>query len=202
MGGGWFYEPGETCRIMYRRAEAKELLGLIEKDDVIYLSNYKDGDKLKYQFEDYIYNDTEKNIRVDVESDGMSKSFVVEKGEICEFSWMTKNTTITYLADNIDEDENKKPETNTNTNTTKPDSNKENNSNKNTNTNTNTNTTKKTGTINNKNTNNVNNTKPDTTVATTKLPKTGTYGIIFISGFSFVTMMVIWVKLKKYEDVK
>jgi len=56
MGGGWFYEPGETCRIMYRRAEAKELLGLIEKDDVIYLSNYKDGDKLKYQFEEIMIN--------------------------------------------------------------------------------------------------------------------------------------------------
>ena len=164
------------------------------------MSNYKDGDQLQYKFEKYIYNYTQRDIAINTKNKfygtETTDSVVIKKGKIYGFDWMIDTATVSYTTDNIDKNENKKPETNTNTNTDKPDSNKQNNSNKNTN------TTKKTGTINNKNTNNVNNTKPDTTVAKTKLPKTGTYGIIFISGFSFVTMMVIWVKLKKYEDVK
>ncbi len=94
------YNSGEIFCIMYKSLENSELLDLIKKDEIIYLSKYKDGDKLEYQFEKYIYNDTDKDITVNIKDKVLgvenSKSFMIEKGEIYGFDWMIDSAIISY----------------------------------------------------------------------------------------------------------
>lgn len=107
------YNLGDTFCIMYKVIEKDELLDLIKKDEIIYLSNYKDGDKLKYEFEKYIYNDTKKDIMISIKDKLLgsesSKTFTIEKGEICKFDWKIDSASINYLSNN-GEDKNEKVE--------------------------------------------------------------------------------------------
>ena len=98
------YNSGESFCIMYKTLENSELLDLIGKDEIIYLSKYKDGDELEYQLEKYIYNDTERNISINVKDIAFgieySNSVVIGKGEICGFDWMIDSAIISYSEDN------------------------------------------------------------------------------------------------------
>lgn len=98
------YNSGESFCIMYKSLENSELLDLVEKDEIIILSKYKDGDKLEYEFEKYIYNDTDKNITVNTKNNAFgvenSNSVVIEKGEIYGFDWKIDSAIISYSADN------------------------------------------------------------------------------------------------------
>ena len=98
------YSSGESFSIMYKKISNDELLKLIEKDEIIYLSNYNNGDKLKYQFEKYIYNDTEKDIIINTKDTTFgvetSNSVLIPKGEIYEFDWMIDYIDIKYSEQN------------------------------------------------------------------------------------------------------
>lgn len=98
------YSSGESFGIMYKRISNDELLKLIEKDEIIYLSNYNNGDKLEYQFEKYIYNDTEKDITINTKDTTFgvetSNSVLIPKGEIYEFDWMIDSIDINYSEKN------------------------------------------------------------------------------------------------------
>lgn len=102
------YNSGDTFSIMYKKIGNDELLKLIQKDEIIYLSNYNDGDELEYQFEKYIYNDTEKNITINTKSTFLgvetSDSVTIEKGEIYGFDWMIDSASISYSEDINNED--------------------------------------------------------------------------------------------------
>ena len=103
------YNLNETFCIMYKKIEKNELLKLIKNDDIIYLSNYNDGDKLKYQFEHYIYNDTDKNIFINIGDTSFeiekSYSTVIPKGEIYGFDWMIDSAIISYTGNNNNQNE-------------------------------------------------------------------------------------------------
>ena len=105
------YEAGESFCITYETVRNEELLKAIQKDEIIYLSNYNNGDKLKYQFEKYIYNDTEKDIIINIKNTlfGVenSESITVPKGEIYGFDYMIDSASISYSENNI-ENNNKK----------------------------------------------------------------------------------------------
>ena len=105
------YQSGGTFCLMYKSLKNGELLDLIEKDEIIYLSKYKDGDKLEYQFEKYIYNDTDKNITINTKDAVFgvenSNSVVIEKGEIYGFDWMIDSATISYSTDINNKEEQK-----------------------------------------------------------------------------------------------
>lgn len=109
------YSSGESFSIMYKKISNDELLKLIEKDEIIYLSNYNNGDKLKYQFEKYIYNDTEKDITINTKDTTFgvetSNSVLIPKGEIYEFDWMIDSIDINYSEknDSNDGDEQEQP---------------------------------------------------------------------------------------------
>ncbi len=100
------YNSGEAFCIMYKSLKNSELLDLIGKDEIIYLSKYKDGDKLEYQFEKYIYNDTDKDITVNTKNTVLgnenSNSVVIGKGEIYGFDWKIDSATISYSQTNND----------------------------------------------------------------------------------------------------
>lgn len=111
------YNPGETFYIMYKSANTSELLDLIEEDDIIYLSKYNDGDQLQYKFEDYIYNDTDKDITVNVKDKlfGLVENYdsvVIGKDEIYGFDWTIDSATISYAKANNVEDNNTDEENN------------------------------------------------------------------------------------------
>lgn len=94
------YNSGDAFNIMYTEIENDELLKIISKDEIIYLSNYNNGDELKYEFEKYIYNDTENDITINTKNVNFgvetSDSFIIRKGEIYSFDWMIDSATIGY----------------------------------------------------------------------------------------------------------
>lgn len=98
------YKPGESFCIMYKKIGNDELLKLIKNDEIIYLSNYKDGDKLEYELEKYIYNNTEKNITINIKDTVFgvetSDSVTIPKGEIYGFNWMIDSAIISYSENN------------------------------------------------------------------------------------------------------
>ncbi len=96
------YNSGDSFKIMYKELTTSELLKLIKQEEIIYLSKYKNGDKLQYQFEKYIYNDTDKEITVNTKDVVVSgaedtKTVVIGKGEIYGFDWMIDSATISYI---------------------------------------------------------------------------------------------------------
>ena len=94
------YDAGESFCIMYKFIENDELLKLISEDDIIYLSDYKDGDTLEYGFEEYIYNNTDTDITIDTTSIifgiEQTNSYVIEKGTICGFDHFIDTAVISY----------------------------------------------------------------------------------------------------------
>lgn len=108
------YNSGKSFCIMYKKIENAELLKMIEKDNIIYLSNYKDGDKLEYEFEEYIYNDTERNISIHIKNTvfgtEMSDSVSIHKGEIYGFNWTIDSATISFEENNNNQEQNSKQE--------------------------------------------------------------------------------------------
>lgn len=173
------YDSGESFCIMYKSLKNSELLDLIEKDEIIYLSKYKDGDKLKYQFEQYIYNDTDKDITVNTKNTVFgienSNSVVIGKGEIYGFDWMIDSATITYSQAN-------------------------NNGNQNNN---NANNQNQQQTEDNDNSKKIVNSKDNTVVKSSKLPQTGTPNFMIIMILSStIIMIIIGIKSRKFKDIK
>lgn len=92
------FEPGESMNIMYKPVTTEEILKLIDESEIIRLNGYKPGDKLEYDFEDYLYNDTENDIILiandtswGIES---SNTVTVEAGRIYQFDWMINSVTV------------------------------------------------------------------------------------------------------------
>lgn len=169
------YNSGDIFCIMYKSLENSELLDLIEKDEIIYLSKYKDGDKLEYQFEKYIYNDTDKNITVNTKNTVFgaenSNSVIIEKGEIYGFDWMIDSATISYAKDNNEKQNDKVDKENNNDGNNQTEPKKEE--------------------IDN------------TVVQAPELPQTGTSNIVIIMLLSVTAIMIIiWIKSRKLKDIK
>jgi len=98
------YNSGDTFCIMYKSLNNSELFDLVEINEIIYLSKYKDGDKLEYGLEKFVYNDTDQDIIINTKDIvyGVEKtnSVVIEKGEIYGFDWMIDSATISYEKNN------------------------------------------------------------------------------------------------------
>lgn len=171
------YNSGDTFNIMYKVLGNNELLNSVKKDEVIYLSNYKDGEELKYEFEEYIYNDTEKNITVYIKDTAFgvekSDSVIIGKGEIYGFNWMIDSAKISYSIDN-----NPGLDSNDGSNQTEPTIKDTNN----------------TGEIKN---------NTDNSTNSSKLPQTGISDSIPIAILSSIAIMIIiGIKLIKFKDIK
>lgn len=95
------YDLGQSFSIMYKEISKDKLLNKLEKDKIIYLADYNNGEKLDYSFEKYIYNNTDKNITAHIVDSAfgtelINQSVVIEKGQIYEFDWMIDSITISY----------------------------------------------------------------------------------------------------------
>ncbi len=212
------YNSGESFNFMYRKIENSELLKRVSEDDVILLSKFKDGDKLEYEFEKYIYNDTETDINIDIKNTafGVEKtdSILIEKGKIYGFDWMIDSATIRYSkdADNKENDdkESEITEEKDNNNQNKNSNNNQNKDNNNSNNNSNNNQNKDNSASNNSNNNKKNNNsnqpsvpQKDNTTTTKVLPKTGTTNFIFGTILVFcVIITIIAKKLNNLKDIK
>ncbi len=172
------YNSGDAFSIMYKKVENDELLKLIPKDEIIYLSNYNNGDELQYQFEKYIYNDTEKDITINIKNKTFgvetSESVTIPKREIYGWDWMIDSATISYLED-IHNEENNNQEQN--------------------------------GKEEEENTKDENEsteqTKEDNTQATGKLPQTGeSMTIISVILFIIIIAIISYKKYYKFRDIK
>ena len=177
------YKKGEEFYISYKSIENSELLKIVEQDKVIYLSEYKDGDKLEYikDFKKYIYNDTENDIIINTKDKIGEKEFtnssVIGKGEIYGFNWMIDSASISYVKTSEKEDNSNTDIENKVDNDNKQNSNDDKNNNK--------------------------ENKDNTIIPDSKLPKTGTSNIVIILSLSFITIMsVIIIKLRNLKDIK
>jgi hypothetical protein len=217
------YEAGESFYIMYRTAENKELLKLIDEDKFIYLSKYKDGDNLEYKFEKYIYNDTENDIIVNIEGllygTPYKDSITIGKNEIYGFNWMIDSANISYVKDSNEAEKDDKTEDKDQTDNKVDDSKNKEDTDTNKKTEQSDNTNNQAGqndnNANNNNTNNQENnestkkaTQPtentdNTTVQKSILPKAGTSNLVSIMLIiSIITMITIAIKLRLMKDVK
>lgn len=178
------YNLGDSFNISYRIVENEELLKMISKNKIIYLDNYKTGDKLKYNnFEKYIYNNTQNDITIRVKNavsgvEILNEAVTIEKNQIYGFDWMIDSAVIEKI-DNDSSIENNTAETITKTEDTKIPT---------------TETTSKTETVKN---------NSDSTTAKTELPKTGTNTIVYITMAIVGIVVVSFIILnKKYKDIK
>ncbi len=80
------FEPGESFKFMYKTLETEALLKMIDSDNLVRLSEHIDGGKIDSTSKDYIYNDTQDDIRIDVKNvvfgQEMSGTCVIPKGEV------------------------------------------------------------------------------------------------------------------------
>lgn len=175
------YEAGDTFYIMYKKASTEELLKLIEQDKIIYLSKYNDGDTLEYQFEEYIYNDTQNDITINIKNTIMgveeTDSTIIGRGQIYGFSWMIDSATISF-SENSNNEENKNQEQ---AGDSKEESGNEEQNDKQ--------ETEESG--------------KDNTLATGKLPQTGVSSTIIISLMAVtIISIIIYKKYNSYKDIK
>ena len=83
---------------MYKVMTVNSLLNFIDEKDIVRLSPYTSGQKLEYGFEEYIYNDTAKDITLAImdNSFGMESvsTVTIEAGRIYAFSWMIDSIVV------------------------------------------------------------------------------------------------------------
>ena len=90
------FEPGDALVLMYQTISSEEFIEHVDESSIVFLSDYQSGDALSYQFEDYIYNDTDYDITLILNNSGSEQTEVIPAGQIYAFSWMTDSITIQY----------------------------------------------------------------------------------------------------------
>lgn len=90
-------EANATYKIMYKEIDTEALLKKIDSDEIVRLSE-NTGDELSYEFEKYIYNDTDSDITVTTYDSAFgvddTNTYVLKAGEIYEFDWMIDSIKI------------------------------------------------------------------------------------------------------------
>ena len=94
-------DKGDTFTFMYRVITSEEFVDSVDEDSIIFLSKYENGDALDFQFEDYIYNDTDYDITLVLEENFVGDSIterkeVIPAGKIYDFNWGNDPITIQY----------------------------------------------------------------------------------------------------------
>lgn len=87
--------------VMCQEVKNKELLELIKDDELINLSDYKNGDELDYVFEEYIYNDNQFPVNLIIEEGfwddkKTTETVTIGAGEIWGFDWMIDSVKVEY----------------------------------------------------------------------------------------------------------
>lgn len=93
------YLKDEAFNIYYKPISNTELLNFVSQTDVIKLSSYNNGDELNYQFEKYIYNDTNKDIVLTIKDtftggNPITKTEKIPKDTIYGFDWMIDSVIV------------------------------------------------------------------------------------------------------------
>lgn len=90
----------DVYSILYKKASVKELMDILDKDDVINLSNYKSGDSISQQFEKYIYNDTSNKIEIHAKDtfyeETKENTYKINPGEIYRLDLGIDSIVIKY----------------------------------------------------------------------------------------------------------
>lgn len=92
------FEKGDTYSVMYKKATDAELLKMIDKDDVIYLSKFVNSTALSYSFEKYIYNDTKNSIVLQVKDTAFGQeknsTVTIKPEQLYAFDWKVDSVVI------------------------------------------------------------------------------------------------------------
>lgn len=92
------YKPGDSYSIMFKYVSSKKILSKISDSDVILLSEYSEKNEIDPSFEDYIYNDTDKIVKIRVQDElnevKYDEVFTINPKEIVEFDWKVDSLTI------------------------------------------------------------------------------------------------------------
>lgn len=93
------YTNGEAFNIMYKSLSNADFLAAVDTTDVVKLSPYNEGDTLVYQFEKYLYNDTNQDIKLTLYTTfaGNNPKYevvTIPKNTIYAFDWMIDSITV------------------------------------------------------------------------------------------------------------
>ena len=99
------YENGESFWIMYKSLDNQELVNLIGKNNIIFLSNYKNGDEINNidntLSNKYIYNDTKYDIKLTIKEKAVGSELpefaIIEKQKLYEYDWTIDSSMISYI---------------------------------------------------------------------------------------------------------
>lgn len=86
------FAAGESIRFMIKEIDTEKLLKLLPDNEIIKLSEYNSGDKIDDNFEEYIYNDTDNQIRLQTKEKSYNngeerKTYILEPKKIYEYDW-------------------------------------------------------------------------------------------------------------------
>lgn len=86
------FKAGESINISYKRVETPVILALVEKDDIVYISEYIESKEFDPSFEKYIYNDTKENIVITTTDTNLGvediNTYTIKPDEMISFNWM------------------------------------------------------------------------------------------------------------------
>lgn len=93
-------EKGQYICVMYKEAETEELVKTLDDSSIIKVSDYPEDGEIDDSFSDYIYNDTEEDVKL-ITSDSYfdeteTEEYTLKAGEIYEYDWMIDSATIEH----------------------------------------------------------------------------------------------------------
>ena len=98
------FKAGEAFNVSYKKVDTPIILALLDKSDIVYISEELTKEKFEHKFRDYIYNDTNENIIVTATDNKYgienTKTLVLKPNDIIKFSWMID--TITFQKEGVE----------------------------------------------------------------------------------------------------
>lgn len=91
----------KSLKLLYKEISNTDILNTTDENKIIYLSRYNDNDVIKPNQEEYIYNDTNSDITIEIKDkcidQDVTNTFVIEKEKIYTYDWTIDETTVKYI---------------------------------------------------------------------------------------------------------
>ncbi len=92
------FNAGQQLCVMYKKLITNAVINFINESDIVRLSPYTSGQELDYSFEDYIYNDTTRDITLIIKDSAFgiesTETITIPAGRVYGFSWMIDSITV------------------------------------------------------------------------------------------------------------
>ena len=91
----------KSLKLLYKEISNTDILNTTDENKIIYLNRYNDNDVIKPNQEEYIYNDTNSDITIEIKDkcidQDVTNTVVIEKEKIYTYDWTIDETTVKYI---------------------------------------------------------------------------------------------------------